>query len=122
MLAPESPPLVGIVEDNGDVRGSLDSLLRSAGLRTMSFANAEELLAKAPMNAIDTIVSDLRMPGMSGLDLQEELLRRTWRGKFVIITGYPSGADHAKAISRGARAFFAKPVDPDQLLDIVWGL
>lgn len=112
-------PIIGIVDDDTDVRVALDSLLRSAGLITQSFATAEELLAWGRLGTIGLIVSDLNMPGMSGLDLQEELSRRSWRGKLVIITGCPTTADREKAISRGARAFFAKPVDPDRLLDTI---
>jgi len=116
---PTPPPIIGIVDDDSLVRRALDSLLRSAGLRTKSFATAEELLAWGHLGAIASIVSDLHMPGMNGLELQEELGRRSWRGKLVFITGHPTSTDREKAIARGAQAFFAKPVDPDQLLGTI---
>lgn len=120
MYAPTTPPLIiGIVDDDTLVLDALDSLLRSAGLRTKAFATAEELLASGHLGLIGSIISDLNMPGMNGLQLQEELRRRSWQGKLVIITGQPSNTDREKAIARGAEAFFAKPVDPDQLLGTI---
>lgn len=113
------PPLVAIVEDDADVRASLDSLFRSAGLLTESFTSAEELLARSDLDVVSSIVSDLHMPGIGGLGLQKELAKRLWAGKLIIITGCPTSIEREMALATGIDAFFAKPVDPDDLLHLI---
>lgn len=111
--------LIAIVDDDPGMRGSLDSLLRSAGRDGCGFATAEALLACDAPSAIACIVSDLHMPGMSGLALQGELARRGWRQPLILMTAYPTPAAREQALGAGARAFFTKPIDPDALLDAI---
>ncbi len=113
------PYLIAIVDDDPGVRGSLDSLLRSAGMNGIGFAAAEDLLAYDGAQGLDCIVTDLHMPGMSGVDLQDELVRRRWYKPVIVMTAYPTDAARARALSGGARQFLTKPVDPDALLDAI---
>jgi FixJ family two-component response regulator len=112
-------PIIGIVDDDPDVRGSLDSLMRSAGMTPRCFSCAEELLAHAAQGEFACIVTDLHMPGMTGLELQAEVGRRGWRQPVILMTAYPTDAARAQAMSAGAVAFLTKPVDPDALLEAI---
>jgi FixJ family two-component response regulator len=111
--------IVAIVDDDPGVRGSLDSLIRSAGMGTLVFGNAEELLASNAQDRFGCIVTDLHMPGMSGLDLQAEIGRRGWRQPLIVMTAFPTDAARTHALDAGAAAFLAKPIDPDSLLDAI---
>jgi FixJ family two-component response regulator len=111
-----SPPLIAIVDDDAGVRGSVDSLLRSAGMRGMGFPDALDLLSRGVEDQLACIVTDLHMPGMSGIELQAEMARRGWRPPLIMMTAYPTDAERAQALAGGARAFLTKPIDPDALL------
>ncbi|MEG3152704.1 response regulator [Sphingomonas sp. ZT3P38] len=114
--------IIAIVDDDADVRGSVESLMRSAGIEACSFASAEALLASPLCPRIDCIVTDLHMPGLDGLGLQLELRRRGLAVPVIVVTGFPDPAAQQRAIDAGALAFLAKPVDPDILLDLVEGV
>lgn len=112
-----SPPtLVAIVDDDPAIRGSVDSFLRSAGLTSLGFASAEDLLADAAQARWACIVTDLHMPGMTGLDLLAEITRRGWHHPVIVMTAYPTDASRNQALRGGAAAFLTKPIDPDGLL------
>ncbi|WP_404337244.1 response regulator transcription factor [Sphingomonas sp. MMS12-HWE2-04] len=112
-------PIIGIVDDDPDVRRSLDSLVRSAGMTARCFASAEDLLDDAGQAALACIVTDLHMPGLTGLDLQAEIARRGWRQPVILMTAYPTNSARGQALAAGAVAFLSKPVDPDALLDAI---
>ncbi|WP_421696098.1 response regulator transcription factor [Aestuariivirga sp.] len=112
-------PLIAIVDDDPGVRGSVDSLLRSAGLAGRSFPCAEALLCCGEESRIACIITDLHMPGMSGIELQAELARRGWRQPLIVMTAFPSAAAREQALASGALAFLTKPIDPDALLAAV---
>ena len=111
--------LIGIVDDDPAVRGSLDSLLRSVGMIPCCFAAAEELLAFPGLEALACIVTDLHMPGMSGLQLADEIARQRDPKPVILVTAYPTAAARDQAARAGVRAFLTKPVDPDLLLEAV---
>lgn len=121
MVAPRFAPLIAIVDDDSGVRGSLDSLLRSAGLRGLGFARAEDLLGSTLPERVACVLTDLHMPGMSGLQLQSELTRRGCTQPVIVMTAFPTKAARDQAMAGGARAFLAKPVDPDTLLEAIEG-
>ena len=112
-------PIIAIIDDDLDVRRSLDSLMRSAGLSPRCFASAEELLTLGARGDLACIVTDLHMPGMTGLELQLELGRRGWRQPVILMTAFPTDAARQQAMAAGAAAFLTKPVDPDRLLAAV---
>lgn len=115
------PFLIAVVDDDPGVRGSVDSLLRSAGMASLAFASAEELLASGEQGRFACILTDLHMPGMTGLELQAEMARRGWRNPVIVMTAYPTDASRDRALSCGAAAFLTKPVDPDRLLEAIEG-
>ncbi len=115
-------PVIAIVDDDPGVRGSLDSLLRSAGMTSLPFACAEELLASGAQAQLACIVTDLHMPGMTGLDLQAEIARRGWPHPVIMMTAFPTDAARDQALGAGAVAFLTKPIDPDSLLEAIEGI
>ena len=112
-------PAIAIVDDDPDVRGSLDSLLRSAMMTPHCFASAEEFLASGIEDELACIVTDLHMPGMTGLELQAEIARRGWSVPLILVTAYPTDVVREQAEKGGAIAFLTKPVDPDGLLEAI---
>jgi len=114
-----SHPIIAIVDDDPDVRGSLASLLRSAGLTSHGFASAEALLASDDSLIAACIVTDLHMPGMTGIELLHALADRGWRRPAIMMTAYLTAKARQEAIDAGAIAMFAKPVDPDAFLETV---
>jgi FixJ family two-component response regulator len=105
-----------IIDDDPSVQEALALLLRSAGYPFEVFASAEEFLGKGPFDGIGCIVLDVRMSGMSGLDLQEELLKRDRCMPIIFITGYGDIPMTVQAMKKGAVDFLPKPFDDDQLL------
>lgn len=114
-----SSPIIAIVDDDPDVRGSLDSLLRSAGMTPRCYAGGEEMLASGGHEELACIVTDLHMPGMTGLELQAQMGARGWRTPFILVTAYPTDAARDQATRAGACGFLTKPVDPDRLLEAI---
>jgi FixJ family two-component response regulator len=112
--------MIGIVDDDPGVRGSIGSLLRSAGMTPQIFENASELLG-ANIAELDCIVTDLHMPETTGLELQAELRSRGWFMPLIVMTAFPTSSAREQAMAAGALAFLAKPIDPDALLDAIKG-
>jgi FixJ family two-component response regulator len=111
--------VVAIVDDDAGVRGSLSSLFRSVGWISRPFVDGKALLCSGEEGDISCIITDLHMPGMSGLELQAEMIRRGWRHPVIMMTAFPTDMARDQALAYGARSFLAKPIDPDALLDAV---
>ncbi len=116
-----SKQIVAIVDDDAEVRASISSLLRSAGLDVRGFAAAEHLLAFAELGKIGCLITDVQMPGMNGLALQSELKSLHKALPVIVLTAFPTDAARDQAIRLGAVAFMKKPLDPDALLSEVEG-
>jgi FixJ family two-component response regulator len=115
MTAPTAP-LVFIVDDDSSVRKSLARLVRAAGFDVETFASAREFLVRPRSDGPSCLVLDVRMPGMTGLDLQETLATAGQRVSIVFITGYPDARAHVKAMKGGAIDFLSKPVNDKDLV------
>ena len=112
--------LVAVVDDDISVRESLESLIRSVGMQVRVFASAEEFLTAAhPLNA-DCLVLDVRLPGMSGLELHRHLLGQNCKVPAIFITAHASD-DRARLEARSdwTVAYLIKPFSEDELLDAV---
>jgi len=109
--------LVSIVDDD-DFREALRALFRSAGLRVATFACAEESLSSSQVHATACVVLDLRMPGMSGVELQEHLVEEGHCIPTVLITGHGTEDARARAFAAGAVAFLLKPFDGGLLVAV----
>lgn len=108
---------VYIVDDDLAVRESLADLVDSVGYRFATFANANDFLAEYVPDKTGCLVLDIRMPGMSGLELQEELIRREAVLPIIFITGHGDIPMAVQAIQKGALDFIEKPFRDQDLLD-----
>ena len=110
------PPLVSIVDDDVSVRRSTRRLLRSAGFRAEAFASAEEFLMSGRAEESACLVLDLRMPGMSGLQLQRRLAEDSNPVPIVFVTAHSSPEEERQALQAGAIQFLQKPISKEVLL------
>ena len=111
--------LVFVVDDDDSVRRALERLIRSMGLTVETFASASELLRHKPPAGPACVVSDVRMPGLSGLDLQSELAKAGFSMPIIFMTGHGTVPMTVRAMKAGAVDFLQKPVDEQQLLDAI---
>ena len=105
------PPTVAVVDDDEAVRAALSNLLASLDLGVATFASAEEFLASPACRAAACLITDVQMPGMSGLDLQRHLASEGNRIPVILITAFPQDRLRRQAEAEGAFGFFAKPFD-----------
>jgi RNA polymerase sigma factor (sigma-70 family) len=112
-------PTVFVVDDDPAMRRSLTWLIESVGLRVSTFSTAEHFLAEYDRQRPGCLVLDVRMPGMSGLELQDELARRDLRIPTIVLTGHAEVAMAVRAVKAGAVDFIEKPFSHQQLLDRV---
>ena len=112
-------PVVSVIDDDASVRSSLDNLLRSVGMSVALFASAREFLASPQSEAPGCLVLDVRLPGMSGLDLQEELTRSRPDLAIVFITGHGDIPMTVRAMKAGAVEFLTKPFGDEDLIEAV---
>lgn len=108
--------LVVVVDDEEAVRRAVSRLLRAAGLTVESFASAEDLLKSGQVSATGCLIADIRMPGMSGLDLLAELNARHCPVPAILITAHGDENLRMQAMRLGAVKFLAKPIDGETLL------
>ena len=112
-------PIIYIVDDNDDVRETLELLFESVDLRAKSFGSASEFLDAYPMGQSGCLIADVRMPEMSGLELHEEMVKRSIGLPVIIITGYGDVEMAVNAMKAGAADFIEKPYKEQELLDRV---
>jgi FixJ family two-component response regulator len=110
---------VFVVDDDASVRESLSSLIRSVGLRVEMFASAQEFLAGSRPDVPSCLVLDVRLPGLSGLDLQRQLSESGTQIPIIFITGHGDIPMSVRAIKAGATEFLAKPFREQDLLDAI---
>lgn len=113
------PTLVHLVDDDASVRAAVEDLLASVGLDTRSYASAVDFLERARLDAPGCLVLDVRMPGMNGLDLQQELQRRGLALPIIFITGHGDIPMSVRAMKQGALEFLTKPFRDQDLLDAI---
>ena len=110
---------VFVVDDDASVRGGLGRLFKSVGLAVEVFPSAREFLERPPAAGAACLVLDVRLPELSGLDLQAELAERGVAMPIIFITGHDSVPISVRAMKAGAADFLEKPVDEQELLDAV---
>jgi FixJ family two-component response regulator len=110
-------PLVSVVDDDESVRESLPDFLRLFGFAAESFSSAEAFLASDAVNETSCLLLDIAMPGMSGPELQQELIRRRQEIPIVFITGHGESTVRPQLLARGAAECLFKPFSEAALLD-----
>ena len=110
---------VCIVDDDASVRKSLANLLRSAGFETLSFSAADAFLASPLAGEAGCVLLDLKMPGMSGLEVQRELAQRGWRLPVICMSAHWDDGSVRAAMGLGALACLGKPFSEEVLLKVV---
>jgi FixJ family two-component response regulator len=111
--------LVAIVDDDESMRAAIEDLLSSVGIKARSFASAEEFLRSGLKNDIACLISDIRMPGMTGLELQAKLVAEGSRIPIIFITAHGNTKMRMQALRAGAIEFLGKPFDDESLLGSV---
>jgi FixJ family two-component response regulator len=112
-------PLVAIVDDDKSIRNATSDLLRSAGFSTATFEDAESFLASASRATAACLVADMRMPGMTGLELYKALVADGGGIPTVLITAHPEELTQSRAREAGITCYLSKPFAPDDLLACV---
>ena len=115
----EPDPIVFVIDDDRMIREGLQSLMRSVGLRVETFASAQDFLIAKRQDAPACLVLDVRMPGLSGLDLQLKLSDANVQIPIIFITGHGDIPMSVRAMKEGAHEFLTKPVRGQDLLDAV---
>jgi len=111
--------LVFVVDDDSSVRESLNNLIRSAGRNVQTFSSAQEFLASQRPKTASCLVLDLQLPGLSGLDLQQELAKAGIQIPIIFVTGHGDIPTSVRAIKAGALEFLTKPINDEDLLDAI---
>jgi FixJ family two-component response regulator len=112
-------PLVAIVDDDASIRHATRDLLRAAGFSTATFEDAESFLASSSRASAACVVADIRMPGMTGVELYQTLVASGDAIPTVIITAHPEEIAQSRAREAGITCYLSKPFAPDELLECV---
>jgi DNA-binding NtrC family response regulator len=115
----ESYSPIYVVDDDVSIREAVESLVRSAGLPVETFASAQEFLTSHRENPPSCLILDIQLPGLSGLDLQQELARSDIRVPIIFLTGHGDIPMSVRAMKAGALEFLTKPFRDEQLLDAI---
>jgi FixJ family two-component response regulator len=119
MAKQKKAKLVAVVDDDDSMRGALQGLLKSVGLPSQAFASAEEFLNSGQQHQTACLITDIRMPGISGLELQARLNAERCRIPTIFITAHGDAQMRMQALRAGAVEFLAKPFDDEALLKTV---
>jgi FixJ family two-component response regulator len=111
--------LISIVDDDDSFRNSLDNLIRSIGFRVQGFSSAEEFLNSDQVRDAACLILDVRMPGMSGLELQRQIVAANWRIPIIFVTSYADGDERAQAFEAGAVDYLYKPFREEDLIKAI---
>ncbi len=119
MVVQAKTNLVTIIDDDESVRRALEGLMKAVGLPARAYASAEEFLESGQQYDTACLIADIRMPGMSGLDLQARLNSQKCRIPTIFITAHGDAEMRMQALRAGAVEFLAKPFSDDVLLEHV---
>jgi FixJ family two-component response regulator len=109
-------PVISVIDDDESIRTAIYNLLRSLGYIVHVFPSAEAYLDSPQLHNTWCVIADVRMPGMSGVDLQSRLRSEGNRVPFVFVTAVPDEPVRARALEQGAICFLTKPFDQDSLI------
>ena len=112
-------PKIAVIDDDESVRDALQSFLKSVGFRAESFASAAEFLSSGQLLGLACLILDVRMPGMSGIELQDRLIASHDGVPIIFISAHADEDARARALASGAIAFLVKPFSDKALLDAI---
>jgi FixJ family two-component response regulator len=110
---------ISIVDDDPTVREAIADLVQSLGYEAATFDSAEQFLECGAVAKISCLITDLQMPGRSGLELQKQLLAEGHHTPIIFVTAFPEAKFNSRAMNAGAVAFLSKPFRDDTLIDCV---
>jgi FixJ family two-component response regulator len=112
-------PLISIVDDDNVVRGAIESLVMSHGLLTCTFASAEAFLQSPQLTETSCLISDVQMPNITGVELQQRLADQGLSIPIIFITAYPDDAVRTRVLAAGAVCYLPKPFDQQSLMQCI---
>jgi len=112
-------PIISIVDDDDFFRNSLDNLIRSVGFRVQGFSSAKAFLNSDQVRDTACLILDVRMPGMSGLELQRQIVTANWRIPIIFVTSYADGDEKVQALEAGAVDYLYKPFREEDLINAI---
>jgi len=119
MATKDKPKLVAIVDDDESIRSSLLGLMKALDFRSQAFESAEEYLKSGQQRNTACLITDLRLPGISGLELQSKLNADRHRIPIIFITGHGDENVRMQALRAGAVEFLMKPFDDQAMIDSI---
>jgi FixJ family two-component response regulator len=111
-----SAPLISIVDDDESIREATRGLVRSLGYQAAVFSSAEEFLRSDSVDSTSCLITDVQMPGLSGIDLQRRLIDRGTQMPTIFITAFPEDSTRAVAMKAGAVGYLLKPFSEENLI------
>jgi FixJ family two-component response regulator len=111
--------MISIVDDDRSVREATRGLVRSLGYGATAFASAEDFLQSDHVSDTACLITDVQMPGLSGVDLQSRLIAQGNRTPVIFITAFPEERIRARAMAAGAVGFLSKPFNEDHLIEYI---
>jgi FixJ family two-component response regulator len=112
-----SEPLISIVDDDALARDGIGQLIESLGYKAVTFISAEHFLESGLIAETTCLITDLQMPGLNGLELQEAVRSQGYQTPVILITAYPSENHRKRALDNGAVGFLSKPFDDEALIE-----
>lgn len=112
-------PLIAVVDDDASIRDTTSGLLESEGYSAVAFSSPGDMLGSELLSRFACLITDMRMPGMSGIELHERLRATGWRIPTILISGYPDELDRARASRAGILHCLRKPFTSEALLERV---
>jgi FixJ family two-component response regulator len=112
-------PIISIVDDDESMRSSLRSLVRSLGLQARTYASAEDFLHSSHQDRSSCLITDLQMPGLSGIELQRRLAAQGRQIPIIFVTAFPEDRIRARAMEWGALGLLSKPFDSQKLIELI---
>ena len=113
-------PMIAIVDDDQSIRDGIVDLVRSMGFDAEAFKRAEDFLHSSRLEATSCLITDVRMPGMGGVDLQSYLIARGIKVPIIFITAFPEESSQTRAMKAGAAGFLTKPFDGQTLINCLY--
>jgi FixJ family two-component response regulator len=115
--------MISVIDDDRSVREAVESLIRSLGYQAVTFTSAEEYLGSDRINDSECVITDIQMPGMTGLDLQDRLIADGYRRPIIFMSALAAEDVGANAVRTSASCFLKKPFSGERLIDCLdWAL